>query len=65
MIQWQHFPKSTDATKLLKNVIRCFKEIETEIDSKNHGYSSDEVLGFIRPHLERLGFRVETGKKAN
>ena len=65
MIQWQHFPKSTDAPKLLKDVIRCLKKIETDIDSQKHRYNSDEVLGFIRPHLEQLGFRVETGKKAD
>ena len=64
MIQWQHFPKSIDAPKLLKDIIKCFEEIETEIDSETHQLRSNEVVKLICPYLEELGFQVETGKKA-
>jgi len=64
MIKWQYFPKSEDAPSLLKEVIICFEEIESQISSKNYSCQSSEVLKYIRPHLERLGFMVETGKKA-
>lgn len=64
MIKWQHFPKSQDAPTLLKEVIRCFEAVETEIASKNHSCHSGDVLRYVRPHLERIGFKVETGKRA-
>lgn len=64
MIKWQHFPKSEDASSLFKEVIRCFEEVESEIASEKHSFHSGRVLAHVRPHLERIGFRVERGKKA-
>ena len=64
MIQWQFFPKNIDSPELLRQVITCFQRVEGEIDSETHRLPSDDVLGVIRPYLEEIGFRVETGKKA-
>lgn len=64
MINWQHFPKSEDASSLFKEVIKCFEEVESEIASENHRWHSGRVLRYVRPHLERIGFKVEIGKKA-
>lgn len=64
MINWQHYPRSVDASNLFKEVIKCFEEVESDIASENHNWQSSRVLGFVRPHLERIGFNVETGKKA-
>ncbi len=64
MITWQYFPKSKNVTNLLKDVIQCFEKIEPEISSENHKYSSNKVLGYIRPYLESIGFKVESGRKA-
>jgi len=64
MIRWQHFPKSEDATSLLKEVIKCFENVESRIASSSHRRSSSEVLKQVRPYLESLDFRVETGKRA-
>ena len=64
MIQWQFFPKNIDSPELLRQVIVSFQTVEGEIDSETHQLPSDGVLGVIRPYLQELGFRVETGKKA-
>ena len=64
LIQWQFFPKNVDSPELLKQVMVCFQRVEGEIDSETHQLPSDGVLGVIRPYLQELGFRVETGKKA-
>lgn len=63
MIKWQFFPKSEDAPSLLRQVIRCFEEVDSEISSENHNWPSNKVLGIVRPHLEQNGFKVETGVK--
>jgi hypothetical protein len=65
MIQWQFYPKSLDAPKLVKGVVTAFQEIQVEIDSETHTeQKSNVVLKTITKHLQELGFRVETGKKS-
>jgi len=64
LIQWQFFPKNIDSPELLRQVIESFQTVEGEIDSETHRLPSDGVLGVIRPYLQELGFKVETGKKA-
>jgi len=54
---------SVEAPELLREVVSCFISIEKDIDSDTHQYNSDEVLAIVRPHLQQLGFQVETGKK--
>ena len=65
MIQWQFYPKSLDAPKLVKDVVTVFQEIQSEIDSyTNANQESNVVLKAVTPHLQKLGFQVETGKKS-
>ena len=64
MINWQYYPKSLEAPNLLKEVVKSFEKIESEITSMSYKWPSIRVLGFARPHLEKIGFKVEEGKKA-
>ena len=63
MIQWQFFPKNTQAPELLQEVVKCFIAVESEIDSDLQTHKSDVVLSIVSPHLQNLGFQVEVGKK--
>jgi len=65
MIQWQIFPKSQPPTSLFEEVIDCFKKVESIISSDKRNLNSNQVLAVLRPHLEQIGFRVETGRKKN
>lgn len=63
MINWQYFPKSESPSKTLLDVINIFSENENDIGSDKNAHSSDQVLKRLSPHLEKIGFIVETGKK--
>ena len=63
MINYQLFPRSQGLTKDLRDVVSCFVAAEASKPSKTQ-ISSNEMLHFLRPHLERLGYQVESGKKA-
>jgi len=64
MIRWQYFPKSKEVPDLLRSVIKCFEDEESKISSEVHTCRSNKVLGFVRPSLKDLGFKVESGRKA-
>jgi hypothetical protein len=64
MIQWQFYPKSLDAPALVKSVVSAFQTIQDDIDSDTHvEQESNTVLRAAAPHLQGLGFKVETSKK--
>ena len=64
MIKWQFYPKSKRTPEHLKLVVSCvFQKNHYKIDSERHHFNSDKVLGLIRNDLEKLGFKVEKGKK--
>ena len=64
-INWQYFPKHSQAPTGLLKVVDCFKEMAEKIQSKgNVGQTSNEVLAKLRPGLQSIGFQVETGKTA-
>ena len=63
MLQHQHFPKSVEITEEIQHVIKCFEKTYDEIKSPENKLKSDEVLDILRPHLEGIKFKVETGKK--
>lgn len=63
MINWAYFPRSDKATIIAKNVVAAFHACEKEISSETKTLPSNEVLSLVAPHLEALGFVVETGKK--
>lgn len=62
MINYQFFPRSHGVTPEIKAIIDCFKQIELQLEEENVQRTSNEVLALVRPHLEGIGFAVETGK---
>ena len=60
MIQYQFFPRSYGVDLQITHIIQW----TDEIDSEQHQLASNEVLDIVRPYLEKLHFRVETGKSA-
>ncbi len=62
MLQYQLFPRSVGLTDELSRIILCFEAVYEHIKSPDNTLNSDGVLQFLRPHLEQIGFRVETGK---
>lgn len=65
MIRYQFFPRSRGVTNEIRDVIECFKRVESEIDSSNNTLISNEVLAKVRPFLEQVGYNVELGKSSN
>ena len=62
MINYQFFPRSHGVTPEIKSIIDCFKQIEPQLEQDHAHFVSNDVLALVRPHLEQLGFAVETGK---
>lgn len=65
MINYQFFPRSQGVTPEIKAIIECFQNVEPQIEQQSNHLVSNEVLALVRPHLEKLGFRVESGKGKN
>lgn len=63
MLKYQHFPKSQGVTEKILEVIGCFKQTYSQIKSPENKLQSDEVLKILGPHLEEIGFTVESGKR--
>lgn len=61
MIRYQFFPRSRGVTKDIQNIIDCFKTVEYEIDSFTKNLVSNDVLAVVRSHIEKHGFKVESG----
>ncbi len=63
-LTYQFFPRSQGITeqKQILKVIECFEGTYEQIKSPEKELKSDEVLKILRPHLEDIGFTVETGK---
>jgi len=64
MVNWIYFPKSDKPSATVTAVVSIFEEAASRIDSDSHQLSSNEVLAEVATGLEKIGFRVETGKKA-
>ena len=62
MLKYQLFPRSQGITEQIQHVIECFERTYEQIKSPEKELKSDEVLKILRPHLEDIGFTVETGK---
>ncbi|RKU23765.1 hypothetical protein C6500_00850 [Candidatus Poribacteria bacterium] len=62
MLKYQLFPRSQGITEQILEVIGCFKEKYEKIKSPENKLNSDEVLNVLRSDLEKIGFKVETGK---
>ena len=62
VLKYQLFPRSIGITTQIQDVIRCFEQTYNEIKSPDNELNSDEVLDILRPYLEEVNFKVETGK---
>ena len=62
MINYQFFPRSQGVTSEIKRIIDCFNRIEPLLEEEDIHRVSNDVLALVRPHLESIGFSVETGK---
>ena len=74
MINWAYFPRNEKAPDAVIQVVNCFKEVSSVIDSGTNNEhigldykeaASNVVLSRLRPGLEQLGFIVEAGKSAS
>ena len=63
-IRFSSFPRTSPPPCWLTQVIDVFRAVESHINTEllDKGLKSDEVLGHLRPGLERLKFEVERGK---
>ena len=61
MINFQFFPRSHGVTPRIREIIECFKIVDKKKDANVHLKSNDK-LALVCPHLEQIGFTVETGK---
>lgn len=65
MIRFQFFPRSQGINKAIQDILDCFVASNGAITSSEHELSSNDVLAVLRPHLENLGYKVESGKAAD
>ena len=61
MINYQFFPRSLGIIPHLGKIIDCFKTVDSSKNVQEH-LKSNDMLSLLRPHLEKIGFNVETGK---
>ena len=64
MVRFQFFPRSIGVVKPIEDVLKAFKNVESEIDSKTCGKKSDDVLAAVEPYLTRLKYNVERDKSS-
>lgn len=63
--RWTYYPTRDRPPAWAAAVVSAVETTQTAIDStKVRGLTSDKVLARLRPQLEPIGFRVETGKTA-
>ena len=61
-MQYQQFPRSRGITKELLKVVEAFEKVDAQISSDVNSLTSNEVLALLCPHLNAIGYKVETGK---
>ena len=65
MINWILYPLSEKPNDLVLKVVKVFEKHYDQIKSESHvGLHSDGVLKIVADSLADIGFKVETGKKA-
>lgn len=62
MIQFQFFPRSNGVSAEVEAIVKCFEAGSDNISSDNCNLTSNEVLNILKPYLENIGFKCETGK---
>jgi len=65
MIRFQFFPRSQGINQSIQNVIDCFRATEHNYRSPDFEKPSNEVLEILKPRLEAIGFKVESGKASD
>lgn len=64
--RWKCYPLNSTPPEWVYDVVNVVNQQELNISTMDAhtGFGSDQVLAFLRPGLERLGFEVEGGKTA-
>lgn len=62
MLKYQLFPRSFSLIPEIKAVIDCFENNYEKIKSPENKLNSNDVLKIIKPSLENIDFKVESGK---
>lgn len=62
MIQFQFFPRSNGVSAEVEAIVKCFEAGSDNISSDNCNLTSNEVLNILKPYLENIDFKCETGK---
>ena len=63
MIQYQFFPRSQGIDDDMSAIVECFNKVNDQISSDIKTLTSNQVLEVLRPHFEKIDFKVEKGKK--
>lgn len=63
MIRFQFFPRSIGVVKPIEDVLKAFKKVECDIDSKTNNKKSDDVLAAVEPYLTELKYNVDKSNK--
>jgi hypothetical protein len=62
--RWTYYPTRDAPPEWVSRVVGAFASVEDLIRSVDvSGLTSDKVLAELRPYLERIGFRIEAGKR--
>lgn len=64
-IKWKWFPESRKPNSLAGRIVNVFEGVERRITSDTKSLKSNQVLIQIKRRLKKLGFAVESGKKAH
>ena len=62
-VNWFHFPQSSRPSEKMIQTISTFERVHAKISSSKFDLNSNAVLAVIAPELQRIGFRVASGKK--
>jgi len=62
MLKYQLFPRSFSLNPEIKAVIDCFENNYDRIKSPENKLNSNDVLKILRPSLEKIDFKVKSGK---
>lgn len=69
--RWSYFPRNTRPPEWAESLVEVVAEAEQQVSSEHlptdaeERRTSDLVLDALRPGMERLGYEVESGKRAD
>ena len=67
-MRWNYYPRNKRIDSTSVKVVNAFENVEKDISSSKtrpKNLESNDVLAIVRQGLEDIGFRVESGKKAD